>query len=412
MRHQFLTCSLMALMATAGICTSCSNDNEPQPEESAQAPSIEQIKQVWNEVGQEMKSIDPAPLNEFIAALNAKGTKMTTRTIDEETGAEGEEAEVNADMINDLKELMASLLYIDGDEPGLKRSFSFVNVQNTFALLYEFQQIYFKNEDEYPSEGTATINGLGITVIPNDTTKYDIVLARKIQDVNFETGETTNVFKYCLTIEKNDATFLEITTYNLFGQYESEGRVIWDNMRLGNIKYLEHELFIFFAITPGEPTWLDISYSKNGSKLIDILLEINHNSIATPYLPGKHSVDYIIKVKEGLVTVDGRINKVSTLMANVAAIGLTSKNGTTEAACVKLVNDFNDNVTANIGFAGTDLGDMLLGYRPVEGSVNYKPVIVISSPILGDTPLSLDEILDLLGITWDDIKGMISGLGD
>ena len=80
----------MALMATAGICTSCSNDNEPQPEESAQAPSIEQIKQVWNEVGQEMKSIDPAPLNEFIAALNAKGTKMTTRTIDEETGAEGE----------------------------------------------------------------------------------------------------------------------------------------------------------------------------------------------------------------------------------------------------------------------------------------------------------------------------------
>lgn len=400
----------MALMATAGICTSCSNDNEPQPEESAQNPSIEQMKQVWNEVGREMKSVDPAPLNQFIAVLNAKGTKMTTRTIDEKAGTEGEETEVSADMINDLKEMLNSILYIDGDEPGLKQSLSFVNVQNTFALLYEFQQIYFKNEDEYPSEGTATINGLGITVIPNDTTKYDIVLARKIQDVNFETGETANVFKYCLTIEKNDATFLEITTYNLFGQYESEGRVIWDNMRSGNIKYLEHELFIFFAITPGEPTWLDISYSKNGSELIDILLEINHNSIVSPFLPGKHSVDYIIKVKEGLLTVDGRINKVSTLMVNAAAIGLASKNGTTEAACVKLVNDFNDNFTANLGFAGTDMGDILLGYRPVEGSVNYKTVVVISSPLFGDTPLTLDEILASMGMTWDDIKGMIGGM--
>lgn len=405
----------MALMATAGICTSCSNDNEPQLEESAQAPSIEQIKQVWNEVGQEMKSIDPAPLNEFIAALNAKGTKMTTRTIDEETGTEGEEAEVNADMINDLKELMASLLYIDGDEPGLKRSFSFVNVQHTFALLYEMEQVYIKQEGDdnlLEGEGTGKIKALGITVITDDNTKYDIMLARKKQDMTYPEYGDINSVKCSIAIKKNDAHFLEIMTGNSYGRYQSDESGDLNNMRIGLIKYLEHSVNVFFYVSPDEPTIFDVSYAKNDSELIDVRFEINHNSIATPYLPGKHSVDYIIKVKEGLVTVDGRINKVSTLMANVAAIGLTSKNGTTEAACVKLVNDFNDNVTANIGFAGTDIGDMLLGYRPVEGSVNYKPVIVISSPILGDTPLSLDEILDLLGITWDDIKGMISGLGD
>ena len=98
---------MMALMATAGVCTSCSNDNEPQPEESAQNPSIEQVKQVWNEVGQEMKSVDPAPLNQLLTALNDKGTKMTTRAVDEETGAEGEETEVSPDMIDNLKEILA-----------------------------------------------------------------------------------------------------------------------------------------------------------------------------------------------------------------------------------------------------------------------------------------------------------------
>lgn len=401
---------MMALMATAGVFSSCSNDNEPQPEESAQNPSIEQVKQVWNEVGQEMKSVDPAPLNQLLTALNDKGTKMTTRTVDEETGAEGEETEVSADMINDLKEMLTSILYIDGDEPGLKHSLSFVNIQNTFALLYEFQQIYLKQEGEYPSEGTATIDGLGITVIPNDTTKYDIVLARKNQYLNFEMGEIANVIKYSLVIEKNDANFLEITTYKVLGLYESEGEEIWDKMRMGTIKYMEHELSIFFAKTTSEPTWVNLNYAKNGSDLIDIWLEISHNSIAIPYVPGRHSVDYTVTLMGGLVTLDGRINRVSTLVANAAAIGLTYKNGTTETACVKLVNDFNDNFTANIAFSGTDMGDILLGYRPVEGSVNYKPVIVVSSPLFGDTPLTFDEILASMGMTWDDIKGMIGGM--
>lgn len=400
---------MMALMATAGVCTSCSNDNEPQPEESAQNPSIEQVKQVWNEVGQEMKSVDPAPLNQLLTALNDKGTKMTTRAVDEETGAEGEETEVSADMINDLKEILANILYIDGDEPGLKYSLSFVNTQKTFALLYEFQQIYLKQEGEFPGEGTGTINGLGITVIPNDTTKYDVVLARKKQYMDYPNEGNMYWTQYNLTIEKNDAQFLDIMTDNAFGQFEFDEPENLSHMRTGYIKYMGHTLYILFFATPGEPTLFDVMYSKNDSELINVRLEINHNSIAIPYVPGSHSVDYTISLKEGLLSLDGRINKVSTLVANAAAIGLTYKNGTTEAACVKLVNDFNDNFTANLAFAGTDMGDILLGYRPVEGSINYKPVVVISSPLFGDTPLTIDEILASMGMTWDDIKGMIGG---
>ena len=401
---------MMALMATAGICTSCSNDNEPQPEESAQNPSIEQVKQVWNEVGQEMKSVDPAPLNQLITALNDKGTKMTTRTVDEETGAEGEEIEVNSDMIDNLKELLASILLVKDDLPGLNHSLSFVNAQHTFALLYELRQIYIEVEGEYPGVGTGTVNSLCMTVIPNDTTKYDIVLARMKRNMDYEDSEKFNDIKYVLAINKNGTRFLEISTYNLDhypGIGESE---TWNFLRGGNIKYLEHSIDISLYRVPGEPTLFDVTYLKNDSELINVRLEINHNSIAVPYVPGKHSVDYIISLKEGLLSLDGRINKVSTLVANAAAIGLTYKNGTTEAACVKLVNDFNDNFTANLGFAGTDMGDILLGYRPVEGSVNYKPVVVISSPLFGDTPLTIDEILASMGMTWDDIKGMIGGM--
>ena len=109
------------------------------------------------------------------------------------------------------------------------------------------------------------------------------------------------------------------------------------------------------------------------------------------------------------MSVNGHINKVSTLLADAAAIGLTYKNGTTETACVRMVNSFNDNFTANITFSGTDIGDILLGYRPVENSVNYKPVVVSASPLFGDKPLTIDEILASMGLTMDDLKGLISG---
>ena len=400
----------MALMATAGICTSCSNEeNGPQPEESTQNPSIEQVKQVWNEMGRELKSIDPAPLNQLITALNAKGTKMTTRTVDEETGAEGEETEVSPDMIDNLKEILADVLYIHGDEQGLKHSLSFVNAQHTFALLYEMQEIYLKQEGDeylYEGEGTGKIKGLGITVIPNDTTKYDIILARKKQDMTYPTYGS-NWVQYSLAINKNDAHFLEISTINT-NSHLSDESLEW-NVRSGFIKYLEHTVFIILDVVPDEPTTLNVYYDKNGSKLISVKLEINHNSISTPYLAGSHSVDYIIKLKEGLVSVNGHINKVSTLLADAAAIGLTYKNGTTETACVRMVNSFNDNFTANITFSGTDIGDILLGYRPVENSVNYKPVVVIASPLFGDKPLTIDEILASMGLTMDDLKGLISG---
>ena len=401
---------MMALMATAGVCTSCSNDNEPQPEESAQNPSIEQVKQVWNEVGQEMKSVDPAPLNQLLTALNDKGTKMTTRAVDEETGAEGEETEVSPDMINDLKELLYSILYLNGDETGLKHSLSFTNAQNTFALLLEFQNNYLKQEGENPGEGLGTYRGLGITVIPNDTTKYDSVFGHTIGAVDYEYAGDRTWDQYNLVIKKNDAHFLDVLTCDYSVKTEVSGTTKWSNIRGGSIDYLEDSINIYIWNAPGEPIIVDIWYLKNDSELVQAILKISNNSIAIPYVPGKHSVDYAILLKEGLLSLDGRINRVSTLVANAAAIGLTYKNGTTETACVKLVNDFNDNFTANIAFAGTDMGDILLGYRPVEGSVNYKPVIVVSSPLFGDTPLTFDEILANMGMTWDDIKGMIGGM--
>lgn len=401
---------MMALMATAGVFSSCSNDNEPQPEESAQNPSIEQVKQVWNEVGQEMKSVDPAPLNQLLTALNDKGTKMTTRAMDEETGAEGEETEVSPDMINDLKELLYSILYLNGDETGLKHSLSFTNAQNTFALLLEFQNNYLKQEGENPGEGLGTYRGLGITVIPNDTTKYDIVFGHTIGALDFEYAGDGIWDQYNLVIRKNDAHFLDVLTCDDSVKTEVSGTTKWSNIRGGSIDYLEDSINIYIWNAPGEPIVVDIWYLKNDSELVEAILKISNNSIAIPHVPGKHSVDYAILLKEGLLSLDGRINRVSTLVANAAAIGLTYKNGTTETACVKLVNDFNDNFTANIAFSGTDMGDILLGYRPVEGSVNYKPVIVVSSPLFGDTPLTFDEILASMGMTWDDIKGMIGGM--
>lgn len=403
---------MIALIATSGVCTSCSNDNEPQSEESAQNPAIEQMTQIWDEVGQEMRSIDPAPLNRLIAALNNKHTKITTRTINEETGAEGEETEVSADMIDGLRELIASILSINGDEPGLKHSLSFVNAQRTFALLYEFQQIHLCQEDEQPCESVGTIHALGITVMPDDTTRYDIVLAHKIESMDHEDAGDRLWNQYSLTVRKNGAHLLDMATYKALGRLEFDESGQWNRLRIGHISYLEHEVYIFFCYaTPGQPDLLVVTYSKNGGELVDARVELNRNSIAVPYLPGSHSADYTISLKEGLASVYGRVNKISILVAHAAAIGLTYKTGASEAACVKLANDFNDNVTAHIAFAGTDQGDLLLGYRPVEGSVNYKPVVEVSSPILGDTPLSLDEILDLLGVTWDDIKELIGSLG-
>lgn len=404
---------MMTLMATAGVCTSCSNDNEPQPEESAQNPTIEQMKQVWNEVGQEMQSIDPAPLNQLIAALNDKSTKMTTRTVDEETGAEGEETAADADLVNDLRELLSAILSVEGDEPWLNHSLSFVNAQRTFALLYEFQQIHLCQEDEQPCEGVGTVHALDVTVMPDDTTRYDIVLAHRIEVMDHEDAGDRLWNQYSLTVRKNDAHLLDMATHKALGRFDFNESGEWNKLRIGHISYLEHEVYIFFCYaTPGQPDLLVVTYSKNGSELVDVRVELNRNAIAVPYLPGRHSADYTISLKEGLASVYGRVNKISTLVAHAAAIGLTYKNGTTEATCVKLANDFNENVTANIAFAGTDLGDILLGYRPMEGSVNYKPVIEVSSPIFGETPLSLDEILALLGVTWDDIKEMIGSLGE
>lgn len=407
MRRHFLTWSLMALMASAGVCTSCndSEDAEIVEETSQNEATLKQFTRTLAEVQQEMQSVDFGPLNQLISDLNAKGTRFTTRATDLETDQVLSDTN-DPEFIKKLVELLQGL-FVQNEMNSSTKQYYIVNSKGTFSALLELYKNQMSGEGSDSREKRIKVN---VTANPNETTQYDIYFCRDIVTTTIETDRDITLEGACryiqLEIAKNDEVLMKIV-YIYLWQDEVDG--ITNIFHTCNITYMEHAVEMKNVHTDLHDVMeLNLKYSKGGSELVAAKINVVDDNVARPYSFIKGAVDYEINIQKGIIGLNGHINSIPLLVADIASIGLIYKNGAKEEVCSKVAENFNSNMTSHVTFSGMSLGDLLIGYRPKQETGRYHPVLTIKTSLFGpDTAMTFDEILAILGITWEELKELI-----
>ena len=409
MRHHFLTWSLMAWMALAGVCTSC-NDSEDAAiveETSQNEATLKQFTRTLAEVQQEMQSVDFGPLNQLISDLNAKGTQFTTRATDLETGKVLRDTN-DPKFIKNLVELLQGL-FLQNEMNSSTKQYYIVNSKGTFSALLDLYKNQITGEGSDSREKRIKVN---VTANPNETTQYDIYFCRDIVTTTTETDRDITLEGACryiqLEIAKNDEVLMKIE-YIYLWQDEVDG--ITNIFHTCNITYMEHAVEMKNVHTDLHDVMeLNLKYSKGGSELVAAKINVVDDNVARPYNFIKGAVEYEINIQKGIIGLNGHINSVPKLVADVAGIGLISKTGATECVCLQWAEDFNSNMTAHITFSGMAIGDLLVGSSQNKDNGKYYPTLMIKSSLFGPNTeaMTIDEILAAMDMTWDDLKEWFS----
>jgi hypothetical protein len=90
----------------------------------------------------------------------------------------------------------------------------------------------------------------------------------------------------------------------------------------------------------------------------------------------------------------------------LAAISVT---GTTEEKCKKLCDGYNENVNTQLMMAGKMIGSVTMTPTKNDSLDSYKPGMTATTSLSDNQPLPINEVLSLIGFSFEDIINMIMG---
>jgi len=122
-----------------------------------------------------------------------------------------------------------------------------------------------------------------------------------------------------------------------------------------------------------------------------------------------YAADYNLKLLNGLILADGKVNNIGKLIANsIVLLGLR-KQGATQGLCDEYATMFNDNMTLNLTASDSDLGYIKMAPVFSEKKNKYVPTLLLYSPLFGEEPVDITTMLNNFGISIDDILGSLGG---
>ena len=179
----------------------------------------------------------------------------------------------------------------------------------------------------------------------------------------------------------------------------------------GEIIYKEYTISLGYDRAKLHDRTIKLEVNKAGSALAKCTTDVTDNVTLANLL--KHDVaftaDYNLSLMNDLILVGGKVNSINKLIGHAVLFVGLRKNGASEDACKELADLFNENMSTNMSILGTNAGT--INAAPVFNDKlgKYVPTFMINSPLFGDEPVDINTMLSNLGISIEDIIGVMKG---
>ena len=186
------------------------------------------------------------------------------------------------------------------------------------------------------------------------------------------------------------------TTQITLRNRDYSGRII------GTLQYQDHVFALNCKATNPQDFYNEVVYGRGNQDMIGVTSTVKIEN-------GYYAVSNDIKVMDDLVLLKTNTTNAAKLAVTLAAMTPFINDGTTKRNCDALCNAANDAVELQAVLSGSDLCTIRFASRAVEGKDDtYIPVVLFISPVWDDEALTLQEVMDMMEITWDDVINMLT----
>ena len=402
MKNKVFSLLLASLMMTgASVMTSCSNDDEDiaQPEQTqdtAMTPSQE-----FNDA--------ISALNQEMAGLDFKDLAPLDTRLSENEGAE---PDANKQQFNSwLQQILQQLNQDFSHKLPFGFTLGFEAVEDALSMMWTVSSLNSFGKEEGHSW---LMNSDTMTISANYTVRNGSVYHVTLEEIIEKEGKNQTAVhskERKLTIVKGEEPLLSIKAgkvneVKFIGLMPSK-RVEYT----GEIDYKEYTIGLGYDRASSHNRILELSVDKEGSNLVKATTTVTDNATLLNIL--KHDAvfasDYAISLMSDMVIVDGKVNNINKLIANAVLFLGLRKSGISEGLCNDFTKLYNENMTATLNVAGSEMGKIIASPAFSEKLGKYVPSLFIVSPLFGDEPVDVTIMLSNFGISIDDILGNIMG---
>lgn len=372
------------IMIGAFVMTSCSND-DGKITEPEQTQNKENLRQQLDDA--------VTTLNQEMSGLDFKDLAPLTRAITENEGKD------TGNMRQGFNTWMLQLLQKLNQDLKEKIPYGFTlgfeSVENIFSSVWAV------NIEATPFSADFT---------DRDGSVYHVTLEEKIGQSQEHLAMTYSKERI-LTITKDMEPLITIRTIK-----ENNHHVVglMPSMSIdytGEIIYKEYTISLGYDRAKLHDRTIKLEVNKAGSALAKCTTDVTDNVTLANLL--KHDVaftaDYNLSLMNDLILVGGKVNSINKLIGHAVLFVGLRKNGASEDACKELADLFNENMSTNMSILGTNAGT--INAAPVFNDKlgKYVPTFMINSPLFGDEPVDINTMLSNLGISIEDIIGVMKG---
>ncbi len=396
---------LFAGLVLAGGMTfvSCSNDEDIAAQEQTAQQAEEQqqmtVQEALDQVSQNLSQVDFKELDPLIATLNNK----------ESLNARAMKQDGKARFLEKLRNMLQSLRPAQ-EWNGFDRQWSFANTDSTlmlaFEALVELDGITEEGDEGFLNRAYAQ----QLEVMGANDTLYTI--STKVAKSTSGNLMASNVDREReLYIYKDGQLILGIDLQQQLNLGWKKNSDVEKWIVTGQITYQNNVFTLGFSLNGDNTTTRRLSYVKDAKQQIGLALTTSSNLDWKNFLTNNvcYTTNFTVDLM-GMFKVSGKVNDVKKFYLNALNLVIMSKYPAKEELCKKATDTFNENTSILLTVGKTDMGSLSLA-TSLSDSVNvkYSPVIIAVSPIFGNEPKTFGEVLDLLGISIDDIMKMIMG---
>lgn len=202
-----------------------------------------------------------------------------------------------------------------------------------------------------------------------------------------------------LQITRNDTLLVKMTSSFAGAEYSGALLVKGMNIILDYEKEELHQRIVSVTLQPeNDPNPLAVLTTDitDSITLVDLL-----SSTAAV------SADYNVLLMNGTIGLGGHVKHLGKLFGQATSMLAIFKTGADESVCRTAAERFNGNTEIFLNFANSPMGNIYASPIYSEELEKYTLTLMVSSPLLGEEPLNLISILEMLGLDLEDIFGTV-----
>lgn len=399
MKKQMLRIGAALLVCGAMMMSSCSKDEDiveaAKQDQPVMANPYTTFANVVNEVNQNLQQCDFAELKPLAIALE-NNTAVVTK------GFKGDNSQVQTAFISRLTEWVKSFFPVYDEENPFTYAGTYTNSKETLRLGWELSSYFTSKENYFDITEDGTLN---VEIVVNDTTTYNIALSNlAVESIDRSESAIESWSTKSIAVNKGNEAVARIFIYGSVG-YNYGAKAPFYAFS-GTINYQTHYIDIEAGNGNNGAITINLEYANNGKTMItsDVVVVptgslINANA----------NISYNVNLMEGMAVINGVVNDVREVAQLLPTVVKLFANGDTKENCDAFATAINEKHNVHVSLAGSDMGTMYMGSELVKDSeTTYRPALILEFAMFDNEPMTINEVLEAMGMSLDDIIGQFN----